>query len=64
MFDEIGCIDVGCIYIDNCYFRSVFSCFVSREYPSLSRLIYVSLMSTLSEINIATPACFQGLLAW
>jgi hypothetical protein len=37
---------------------------VSMECPSLSNLINVSLKSTLSEINIATPACFQEPLAW
>jgi hypothetical protein len=38
--------------------------FISMEQPSLSHLINVGLKSTLSEINIATPACFQGPLAW
>jgi hypothetical protein len=38
--------------------------FISIECPSLSRLINVSLKSTLSEISIASPACFQGPLAW
>jgi hypothetical protein len=38
--------------------------FTSMECPSLSRLINVGLKFTLSEISIATPACFQGLLAW
>jgi hypothetical protein len=38
--------------------------FISMECPSLSRLINVGLKSTLSEISIATPACFQGPLAW
>jgi hypothetical protein len=38
--------------------------FISMECPSLSRLINVGLKSTLSEISIATPACFQGTLAW
>jgi hypothetical protein len=33
--------------------------FVSMECPSLSCLINVGLKSTLSEISIATPACFQ-----
>jgi hypothetical protein len=36
---------------------------ISMEFPSLSHLINVSLKSTLSEISIATPACFQGPLA-
>jgi hypothetical protein len=31
---------------------------------SLSHLINISLKSTLSEISIATPACFRGPLAW
>jgi hypothetical protein len=39
------------------------SSFISIECPSLSHLINVGLKSTLSEINIATPACFQGPLA-
>jgi hypothetical protein len=32
--------------------------FISMECPSLSHLINVSLKSTLSEIDIATPAFF------
>jgi hypothetical protein len=38
--------------------------FISMECPSLFRFINVSLKSTLSEISIATPAYFQGPLAW
>jgi hypothetical protein len=38
--------------------------FISMECPSLFHLINVSLKSTLSEISIATPASFQGPLAW
>jgi hypothetical protein len=34
--------------------------FISMECPSLFHLINVGLKSTLSEINIATPACFWG----
>jgi hypothetical protein len=37
--------------------------FISMECPSLSHLINVGLKSTLSEISIATPACFLGILA-
>jgi hypothetical protein len=37
--------------------------FISMESPSFSRLINVGLKSPLSEVNIATPACFQGTLA-
>jgi hypothetical protein len=38
--------------------------FISMECPYLSHLIKVDLKSTLSETNIASPACFQGPLAW
>jgi hypothetical protein len=38
--------------------------FISMECPSLCHLTNVSLKSTLSEISIATPACFQGPWAW
>jgi hypothetical protein len=37
--------------------------FISMECPFLSCLINVGLKSTLSEISIATLACFQGPLA-
>jgi hypothetical protein len=40
------------------------SLFISMECPSLSHLINVSLKSTLSEISIATPPCFQRAMAW
>jgi hypothetical protein len=59
MFDEIGAyrfiiaISFWCI-----------SPFISMECPFLSRLINVSLKSTLSNISIPNPACFQGPLAW
>jgi hypothetical protein len=36
--------------------------FISMECHSLSHLINVGLKFTLSEISIATPACFQGSL--
>jgi hypothetical protein len=38
--------------------------FISMKCPSVSHLTNVSLKSTLSIISIATPACFQGPLAW
>jgi hypothetical protein len=38
--------------------------FISMKWLSLSGLINVSLKSTLSEISIATPVCFQGPLSW
>jgi hypothetical protein len=34
--------------------------FISIECPSLSHLINVSLKSALSDISIASPACFRG----
>jgi hypothetical protein len=45
-------------------FFSSISPFISMECPSLSHLINVGLKSTLSELNIAIPACFGGPLAW
>jgi hypothetical protein len=59
MFDEIGYTDVRCIQVDDCYFLLCISPFFSME-CSLSHFINVGLKSTLSEIHIATPACFQG----
>jgi hypothetical protein len=38
--------------------------FISIECPFLSHLTNVGLKSTLSEISIATPACFWRPLAW
>jgi hypothetical protein len=38
--------------------------FISMECLPLSHLINVDLKSTLSEISMATPACFWGPLAW
>jgi hypothetical protein len=40
------------------------SYFISMVCPSLSCLINEGLKSTLSQISIATPACFQRPLAW
>jgi hypothetical protein len=64
MFDEIGCVDIGCIQIDDYFSFWSISPFVSMECPSLSHLINVGLKSTLSEISMATPARFWGPLAW
>jgi hypothetical protein len=58
IFDEIGCIDVGCIQVDNCIFFLCIFPFISMECPSLSCLINVGLKYTLSEISISTLACF------
>jgi hypothetical protein len=38
--------------------------FVSMKCPYLSCLTNVTLKSTSSDISIATPACYQGPLAW
>jgi hypothetical protein len=38
--------------------------FISMKYPYLCCLTNVGLKSTLSDTNIATPACFRGPLAW
>jgi hypothetical protein len=63
MFDEIGCTDVGCIWLIIVIYSLCISPFISIECPFLSQLINVSLKSNLS-INIATPACFGGPLSW
>jgi hypothetical protein len=57
---EIECTDFGCIYVEIVISFWSISPFISMECPSLSLLIKVSLKSTLSEISIATSACFQG----
>jgi hypothetical protein len=64
MFDEIGCIEVGAYRLTTVIFFWCISPFISMEYSFLSCLISVSLKSTLPEISIATPACFQEQLAW
>jgi hypothetical protein len=38
--------------------------FISINWPPLSLLTNVNLKSTLSNVSIATPAYFQGQLAW
>jgi hypothetical protein len=38
--------------------------FISMKCPSLSHLTNWGLKSTLSDISIATPDCFGGLLIW
>jgi hypothetical protein len=59
-----GLMKLGALML--CAYRLiiVISPFISMECFSLSRLINVSLKSTLSEISIATPACFGGSLTW
>jgi hypothetical protein len=60
MLEEVGCVDIGCIQVDDYYFLLVYFPFISMECPSLSRLINVGLKSTLSEISIATLPVFEG----
>jgi hypothetical protein len=55
---KLGALTLGAYRLIIISFWSI-SPFVSMECPSLSRLINVGLKSTLSEISIATPACFQ-----
>jgi hypothetical protein len=64
MFDKIGLLTLGAYRLIIVISFWSISPFVTMECPSLSRLINVGLKSTLSEIIIATPACFQGPLAW
>jgi hypothetical protein len=57
MFDEIGCTDIGCIKVDNCYFLLIYCTFYYHE---------VSLFISFDQFNfevyfdmgIATPAIF------
>jgi hypothetical protein len=60
MFDEIGCVDIGCIQVNNYYHLLIYFPFISMERPFLSHLINVGLKSTLSKLSIAIPACFGG----
>jgi hypothetical protein len=45
-------------------YRLVIVIYFSMKCPSLSNLINVNLKFTLSEISIATPACFLGPVVW
>jgi hypothetical protein len=64
MFDEIGALTLGAHRLIIVISFWSISPFISMECPSLSHLINVGLKSTLSEISVATPACFQGPLVW
>jgi hypothetical protein len=64
MFDEIGALMLSAYRLITDISFGCISPFINMEYPSLSHLINVSLKSTLSDISIATPACFGGPLAW
>jgi hypothetical protein len=56
---KLGVLTLGACRLIIISFWSV-SPFISMECPSLSHLIKIGLKSTLSEINVATPACFGG----
>jgi hypothetical protein len=56
---KLGALMLGAYRLIIIFFLCI-SPFISMEYPSLSCLINVNLKSTLSEISIAVPACFQG----
>jgi hypothetical protein len=64
MFDEIVALKLGANRLIIVISFWSISPFISMECPFLSLLINVSLRSTLSEISIATLACFQGQMSW
>jgi hypothetical protein len=61
---KLGALTLGAYKLMIVIFFLSISPFIRMECPSLSHLINVGLTSTLSEISIATPACFQEPLAW
>jgi hypothetical protein len=61
---KLGALTLGARRLIIDVFFWCISPFISTNCPSLSHLINVSLKSTLSEINVATSACFLGPLAW
>jgi hypothetical protein len=61
---KFGALTLGAYRLTIVFSFWCISPFISMECPSLSHLINVGLKSTLSKINIATPACFWGTLAW
>jgi hypothetical protein len=61
---KLGALMLGAYRLIIVIFFWCISPFICMECPSLSHLINVSLKSTLSEISVAAPACFWGLLAW
>jgi hypothetical protein len=57
---KLGALTLGAYKLIIVIFYWSISPFISMECPSLSHLINVGLKSNLSEISIATAACFQG----
>jgi hypothetical protein len=51
------CTDIGCIQVDNYFLLMYYS---SMKWLTLSLLTNVILKFTLSDISIATSACFGG----
>jgi hypothetical protein len=60
---KLGALTLGAYRLMIIIFFWSISPFISVECPSLSRLINVGLKSTLSEVSIATPACFWGAIS-
>jgi len=57
---KLGALTLGAYRLIIAISSWCISPFISMECPSLSHLIKVGLKSTLSEVSIATPACFSG----
>jgi hypothetical protein len=63
-YEEYGALILGAYRLRIVFSIWCISPFISMEYLPLTRLINVGLKSTLSEISIDIPACFQGPLGW
>jgi hypothetical protein len=61
---KLGALNLGAYRLIILISFFCISPFISMECPSLSCLMNVGLKFTLSKISIASPACFQGPLAW
>jgi hypothetical protein len=61
---KLGALTLGAYRLIICISFWCISPLISMKCPSLSHSINVGLKSTLSELSITTPACFQGPLAW
>jgi hypothetical protein len=57
MFDEIGCTDIGAYRLIIISFSCIFP-FINMTCPFLFCLANISLKTTLSDVNIATPDFF------
>jgi hypothetical protein len=61
---KLGALAFGAYRLIIVTYFSCISPFISMKSLSLPHLINVNFNSTLSEISIATPACFLCPLAW